>query len=39
MLYCCVFGGLVYLEMCLLLFGVILFGRAKSLALRKSQVY
>ena len=34
MLYCHVFGGLVCLKMCLLLFGVIPFASAQSLALR-----
>ena len=34
MLYCHVFGGLVCLEMCLLLFGVVLFASAQSLALK-----
>ena len=37
--YCFVFGGLVCLEMCLLLFGTVLFSRAQSLALRHPQVY
>ena len=39
MLYCHVFGGLVCLEMCLLLFGVVLFASAQSLALKHLQVY
>ena len=39
MLYCHVFGGLVCLEMCLLLFGVVLFASAQSLALKHPQVY
>ena len=39
MLYCHVFGGLVYLEMCLLLFGVVLFASTQSLALKHPQVY
>ena len=39
MLYCCIFGGLVCREMCLLLFGVIPFASAKCLALRHLQVY
>ena len=33
-LYCCMFGGLVCLEICLLLFGVILFASAQSLAVK-----
>ena len=33
MLYCHMFGGLVCLEICLLLFGVVLFASAQSLAL------
>ena len=39
MLYCRVFGGLVCLEMCLLLFGVVLFASAQSLALKHPQGY
>ena len=39
MLYCYVFGGLLCLEMCLLLFGVVPFASAQSLALRHPQVY
>ena len=39
MLYCHMFGGLVCLEMCLLLFGVVLFASAQSLALKHLQVY
>ena len=39
MLYCHVFGGLVYLAMCLLLFGAVLFTSAQSLALKHPQVY
>ena len=39
MLYCHVFGGLVCLEMCLLLFGFVLFASAQSLALKHLQVY
>ena len=39
MLYCYVFGGLVCLEMCLLLFGVVLFASTQSLALKHLQVY
>ena len=39
MLYCRMFGGLVCLEMCLLLFGVVLFASAQSLALKHPQVY
>ena len=38
MLYCCMFGGLVCLEMCLLLFGVVLFASTQSLALKHPQV-
>ena len=38
-LYCRVFGGLVCLKMCLILFGVVLFGSAQSLALKHPQVY
>ena len=34
MLYCHVFGGLVCLEMYLLLFGVVLFASTQSLALK-----
>ena len=34
MLYCCMFGGLVCLKMYLLLFGVVLFASAQSLALK-----
>ena len=33
MLYCCTFGGLVCLAMCLLLLGVVLFASAQNLAL------
>ena len=39
MLCCCMFGGLVCLKMCLLLFGVLLFPSAQSLALKHLQVY
>ena len=39
MLYCCMFGGLVCLEMCLLLFRVVLFASTQSLALKHPQVY
>ena len=39
MLFCCVFGGLVYLEICLLLFRVVLFASTQSLALKHLQVY
>ena len=39
MLYCCIFGGLVYLEMYLFLLGVVPFASAQSLALRHLQVY
>ena len=39
MLYCHIYGGMVCLEMCLLLFGVIPFASAQSLALRHLQVY
>ena len=39
MLYCHGFGGLVCLEKCLLLFGVVLFASAQSLALKQLQVY
>ena len=39
MLYCHVFGGLVCLAMCLLLFGVVLFASAQSLVLKHPQVY
>ena len=39
MLYCHVFGGLVCLKMCLLLFGIVLFASAQSLALKHLQVY
>ena len=39
MLYFHVFGGLVCLEMCLLLFGVVLFASTQSLALKHLQVY
>ena len=39
MLYCCMFGGLVCLEMYLLLLGVVLFTSAQSLALKHLQVY
>ena len=39
MLYCRMFGGLVYLDMCLLLFGIILFSSAQNLALKYVQVY
>ena len=38
MLYCHVFGGLVCLEMCLLLFGLVLFASTQSLAFRNLQV-
>ena len=38
-LYCCMFGGLVYLEMCLLLFRVVVFASTQSLALKHMQVY
>ena len=34
-----VFGGLVCLKMCLLLFRVVLFASAQSLALKHPQVY
>ena len=34
MFYCYVFGSLVCLTMCLLLFGVVLFASAQSLALK-----
>ena len=37
--YCHMFGGLVCLERCLLLFGVVLFASAQSLALKYLQVY
>ena len=37
---CChIFGGLVYLETCLVLFGVVLFASTQSLALKHPQVY
>ena len=39
MLYCCMFGGLVCLEMYLLLFRVVLFASTQSLALKHPQVY
>ena len=39
MLYCHIFGGLLCLEMCLLLFGVILFASTQSLALKHLQIY
>ena len=39
MLYCCMFGGLVCLEISLLLFGVVLFTSAQSKALRHLQVH
>ena len=39
MLYCPMFGGLVCLKMCLLLFGVVLFASAQSLAPKHLQVY
>ena len=39
MLYCSMFCGLVCLEICLLLFGVILFASAQSLALKHPQGY
>ena len=39
MLYCCMLGGLVCLEMCLFLFGVVLFASTQSLALKHPQVY
>ena len=39
MLYCHKFGGLVYLEMCLLLLRVVPFASAQSLALRYPQIY
>ena len=39
MLYCRMFGGLVCLEMCLLLFGVVLFASTQSLALKHPQGY
>ena len=39
MLYCHVFGGLVCLEMCLLLFEVVVFASAQSLVLNHPQVY
>ena len=38
-LYCHVFGGLVSLVMCLLLFRVVPFASTQSLALRHPQVY
>ena len=38
-LYCYMFGSLVCLEMCLLLFGLVLFTGAQSLALKHLQVY
>ena len=38
MLYYHMFGGLVCLEMCLLLFGVVLFASTQSLALEHLQV-
>ena len=39
MLYCHMFGGLVCLDMYLLLFGVVLFASAQSLVLKLLQVY
>ena len=39
MLYCHLFGGLVCLEMYLLLFRVVPFASAQSLALKHPQVY
>ena len=39
MIYCRMFGGLVCLEMCLLLFGVVLFASTQSLALKYPQGY
>ena len=39
MLYCHMFGGLDCLTMCLLLFGVVLFASAQSLALKHPQGY
>ena len=38
-LYCCMFGSLVCLKMCLLLFGVVLFASTQSLAIKHLQVY
>ena len=38
MLYCHVFGGLVCLAMCLLLFGIVLFASAPNLVLKHLQV-
>ena len=39
MLYCHIFGGLVCLAICLLLFRVVLFASTQSLALKYLQVY
>ena len=39
MLYCYMFGGLVYPTMYLLLFRVVLFSSTQSLALKHPQVY
>ena len=39
MLYCCMFSGLVYLTMCLLLLRVVAFASTQSLVLRHLQVY
>ena len=39
MLYCCIFGGLICLEMCLFLFGVVPFASTQSPALKHPQVY